>query len=320
MTDSARRACTDHRVAAEPAAAEPIAALAAARPAPREARGAEAPGFAPLREPLDAARLLGALDGAALLRNLRRRRAAEARSAARAGRSELLTPRHAADLAELACDQGAEVTLAYLEALRDQGAPVEALILQLLPEAARRLGADWEDDRRDFTQVTLGLARLHHALHGLSDALDAPAERVGAESGEGGAPRAVFAPAPGDQHAFGAAVAAAQFRAAGWDAEALFAPSRADIARAVRAAAPCGLFGLSISGARGLKSAPAAIAAARAAARAAAPAAPEMTVLVGGPLALAEPDAVAALDADAVCRDAGDGLAHAERRRAGPVA
>ena len=98
-----------------------------------------------------------------------------------------------------------------LEDLRQRRVPEEAVLLDLLAYAARRLGELWEADQCDFTTVTIGLCRLHALLReqGL------PTEGFEA-SAAGNAPRILLANVPGDQHVFGIVMVSEFFRKAGW--------------------------------------------------------------------------------------------------------
>ena len=58
----------------------------------------------------------------------------------------------------------ANVAARYVSELRAKGAPLPAIYLDLLAPAARRLGDMWEDDRCSFTDVTLGVCRMHQVL------------------------------------------------------------------------------------------------------------------------------------------------------------
>lgn len=115
-----------------------------------------------------------------------------------------------AELADLVVERDLPVAEAFVEAIRLRGVAVESLCLDLLAPTARRLGRLWEEDRRTFSEVTIGVWRLHQLLHGLSplfqaDALPpSPAHRI------------LLVSAPGEQHSFGLAMAAEFFRRAGW--------------------------------------------------------------------------------------------------------
>lgn len=97
----------------------------------------------------------------------------------------------------------------FVRMLRVRGLAVDVILLDLLAPAARRLGELWEEDERDFTEVTIGLCRLHQLLRELSDSVALPAP-----AGEG---RALLAVAPGEQHMFGLVMAADFLRRAGWE-------------------------------------------------------------------------------------------------------
>lgn len=100
---------------------------------------------------------------------------------------------------------------AHVAALQAEGLSVEALYLDLLAPAAQRLGELWEDDRADFTEVTVGVGRLQHVMRELSPAF-------GTEIGhpqEGR--RVLLVPAPGEQHTFGLSMVSEFFHRAGWD-------------------------------------------------------------------------------------------------------
>jgi MerR family transcriptional regulator, light-induced transcriptional regulator len=88
-----------------------------------------------------------------------------------------------------------------------EGVPVDSILLDLLAPAARLLGRQWENDSADFMQVTLGVGQMQRLLHELDR--DVPAV-------PDGAPRALFAAAPGEQHTFGLRLVCDFFRRAGW--------------------------------------------------------------------------------------------------------
>jgi MerR family transcriptional regulator, light-induced transcriptional regulator len=100
--------------------------------------------------------------------------------------------------------------LARVEALMSGGVSVEMVYLHLLAPAARRLGAWWDEDACDFVDVTMGLWRLQEIVHALSALIPGVAAVEGAER------RALFAPAPGEQHGLGAIIVEEFFRRAGW--------------------------------------------------------------------------------------------------------
>lgn len=113
-------------------------------------------------------------------------------------------------LAALVVEHDLPASRALVEELRGRRIPIESLYLDLLGPAARRLGSWWEADQRTFSEVTIGLWRLHQLLYELSPLFqrDAVPPTAGL--------RALLVTAPGEQHSFGLAMLAEFFRRAGW--------------------------------------------------------------------------------------------------------
>ena len=95
--------------------------------------------------------------------------------------------------------------------MRQRGATLDLVCLELLAPAARELGRLWEQDECDFMQVTLALCRLHQLLRVLS------AEFRGEEVAHELERRILLAPFPGEQHTFGVALVAEFLQRAGWE-------------------------------------------------------------------------------------------------------
>ena len=96
-----------------------------------------------------------------------------------------------------------------VEQLLERGVTLERIYLDMLAPVARLLGVLWEEDRCTFTDVTLGLARLHQVLHeiGRRDLVDTQPRRN---------PRkAYLVPSPGEQHTFGLSMLEEFFSACG---------------------------------------------------------------------------------------------------------
>lgn len=115
------------------------------------------------------------------------------------------------EFANLALSLDENVAQACVDAMRTRGISIETIYLDLLAPVARHLGALWEQDLCDFTEVTVGLGRLHRVLRELSPAFS-PANDP-ARSGR----RILLLPGPGEQHTFGLVMVAEFFRRAGWD-------------------------------------------------------------------------------------------------------
>lgn len=99
----------------------------------------------------------------------------------------------------------------FVDDLVSQGVAIESIYLDLLAPAARRMGELWEEDIRDFTDVTIGLCRLHEVLrhHSLS-----PTVRQVFPSPN--APSILLTTACGDQHVFGIIMVSEFFLKTGW--------------------------------------------------------------------------------------------------------
>jgi methylmalonyl-CoA mutase cobalamin-binding domain/chain len=98
----------------------------------------------------------------------------------------------------------------HVQALLDGGASHEDVLLKLVAPAARRLGQLWKEDVCDFTEVAIGLMKMHRVLQRVSD--HAPADRGAGSS----APRILLAPALGEQHLLGVLMVGEFFSRSGW--------------------------------------------------------------------------------------------------------
>lgn len=105
----------------------------------------------------------------------------------------------------------ADIASQYVMALRDKGVSLPAIYLDLLAPAARRLGEMWDRDECSFTDVTIGLCRMHQVLLEFSRCFDATEHR--AVSGRS----ALIVPGPGEQHTFGLFIVIEFFRRSGWN-------------------------------------------------------------------------------------------------------
>lgn len=176
---------------------------------------------------------------------------------------------------------------ANVDAMRQRGVPVEALMLDLLAPVARQLGDMWLQDQCTFTDVTVGVGRLQQLLRELAPGLPlAPQVRPQPL-------RILMLPSPGEQHTFGLVMVSEFFISAGWDV-------------AGGPAAPVDPFGavqrewfdvvgFSLAGEVHLPRLAPAIAAIRKASLN-----PHIGVLVGGPLFLTHPGLASEVGADAV--------------------
>lgn len=100
---------------------------------------------------------------------------------------------------------------AFMDELARSGVPEELILADLLASAARRLGELWEEDLCDFTDVTLGLCRLHEVLRHASVRGNISFVRAATQ-----APSVLLTNGPDDQHVFGLLMVAEFFRRDGW--------------------------------------------------------------------------------------------------------
>jgi methylmalonyl-CoA mutase cobalamin-binding domain/chain len=91
------------------------------------------------------------------------------------------------------------------------GMAMEKIYLDLLAPAAQRMGELWEDDIRNFTEVTIGLCRLHEIIRHNSLSSSGNHLLPTPET-----PSILLSTACDDQHVFGVIMVAEFFRKAGW--------------------------------------------------------------------------------------------------------
>jgi methanogenic corrinoid protein MtbC1 len=96
----------------------------------------------------------------------------------------------------------------FLLGLKDRGVSLDDLYLRLLGPTATYLGHLWEQDRIDFVDVTLGVARLQRLVITFEQ-LDCITDREDKC-------RILIVGAPGEQHSFGHTIVQRFFRASGW--------------------------------------------------------------------------------------------------------
>ena len=124
------------------------------------------------------------------------------------------------DLAELAVSADDRGCAAFIELLRSQGMRLETIYLDLLAPTARRLNDMWAADICDFSDVTVGLGRLHNVVRKLSPAFrlsNAHVQDRGQDNDRIDRRRALIAPVPGNQHTFGCVIIEDFFTRAGWE-------------------------------------------------------------------------------------------------------
>jgi methanogenic corrinoid protein MtbC1 len=222
---------------------------------------------------------------------LHRQGEAVAATAAGARREAVLGEADVVDFTD-ALIAGYDHAQARLRAMAEAGVPPSSLCLDLMAPAARRLGELWCADLCDFTQVTIALGRLQSLLHHV--AVVGPR----GTADQGLSRRAIFLPAPGEQHTLGLAMVRDFFRADGWEVwgdERVGARGLLDLMQRER----MDILGFSIGSERSVEGLAALIARARSVS-----VNRDLRVLVGGPLLLQQPGLVKSLGADGTAADA----------------
>ena len=187
----------------------------------------------------------------------------------------------------------------------ERGVRLESIFLDLFAPAARYLGELWESDQCNFSQVTLCLWRLQSLLHDLSPSFQAGSGS--AELARTAERRILMATLPGQQHTFGLSMLSEFFRREGWVVLSIPAPEPGET-QAALSRHWFDVLALSASMDYEVDDLARTIQAARKTSLN-----PRLTVMVGGPLFLRQPELAARVDADGMSTDAIDALILAER-------
>ena len=115
-----------------------------------------------------------------------------------------------AKFANLCVSQDPKVAQAFVNHFPEKGLSKEDIFLELIAPAARYLGSQWDDDCMDFSQVNLGLIRLHAIANEFR--LDCKEGRFAKVKVK----RVLIACAPGSLHMLGTTIVADFFREKGW--------------------------------------------------------------------------------------------------------
>ncbi len=247
------------------------------------------------------ARLIRTIEGEIVPRLVLSRREAKPIEVVRVRQARMPDGTDVAELVRLLLHHDVSVASAYVDTVRQRGASLEMICLDLLAPAARELGNRWEEDECDFMQVTVGLCRLHQLLRELS-----PEFSVG-ENERTGDRRILLATCPGDQHTFGIALVAQFLRRAGWDVWHEFLASSAEILD-VCSQHWFSVVGLSVATETRLDVLTDTIGAIRRASRNRG-----VGIMVGGPILIEKPELAALVGADATAVDGQQAVARAEQ-------
>ncbi len=195
-----------------------------------------------------------------------------------------------AEFGALAIGMEAAAPAIYFQKLRGRGHSVESLFETLLAPTARHLGELWKQDRCDFVDVTLGVARLQELL----ERFELSRERAVSDRYH----RALLISTPDEKHMFGVEMVARFMRGAGWEVEIEKGLDARQNAAAV-ATEWFGVAGVTLSCEAGLEVVAHVISSVRRASLNR-----SIRIMVGGPAFVHHPELVAQVGADAAAPDA----------------
>ncbi len=197
-----------------------------------------------------------------------------------------------ANLVRLLLAQEGSGAEAFITELQHLGSSAVSLYLGVISQAARALGMLWEEDRCDFTQVTIGLGRLQQVVRFLSPEFQAAAVAHPQP------PNILLIPAPGEQHTFGLMIVAEFFQRDGWCVTGGPATTP-DEAIAIARDTWIDVAGLTIAAPPRLEGLTNCIRTLRRVSRNR-----DLSIMVGGPLLLRYPDVLVRIGADVCAADA----------------
>lgn len=187
-----------------------------------------------------------------------------------------------------------------IRAVQGSGVSADALYLDYIAAAARRMGDRWVADCSSFVDVTLAGGRLFSLVRDLAPAF------TQVEQAPLKGHRILIAPVPGETHSLGSAIAAEYFRRSRWDVTLMNGASMLEIQDAM-GARRFPVVGLSAGSRRMLDPLHDTVRAVRAAH-------PDAVICIGGHILDLEPDVASMVDADYAGADSG-ALAILLRRR-----
>lgn len=200
--------------------------------------------------------------------------------------NQRVTTEDIVELARIVIEHDPEVAGCYVDALRNQGVPIEAIFVELLAPTAHLLGEMWRSDQCSFTDVTVGMARLQQIVHELSPEF----ERESSQAFEGR--RILLTTLPKEQHTLGLMIVEEYFRRFGWYCASMAPADIREVACATRVQ-HFDVVGISVSWGALLESTASAIQAIRKSS-----VNKSVIVLVGGGIFLENPQLVSRVGAD----------------------
>jgi methanogenic corrinoid protein MtbC1 len=187
----------------------------------------------------------------------------------------------------------ARATVAGISA---RGISMDKVYLRLFAPAAGYLGELWDADRCTFSEVTLCLWRLQTMLHEAGPAFQSNAKNT--KTAIASERRILMATMPGQQHTFGLSMLSEFFRREGWTVLSIPSPKVSEVQDAL-SAYWFDVLALSVSADNELPALTKAIRIARKTSSN-----PRLSVMVGGPAFLQQPDLASTVGADGYSADA----------------
>ncbi|WMS42698.1 cobalamin B12-binding domain-containing protein [Acuticoccus sp. MNP-M23] len=218
------------------------------------------------------------------------------------GNAAAAVPRPTADVvaavADAAVDSDRETINSWVIDYIDSGGSYADALLHLIAPAARKLGEDWNVDKRDILDVSAGMLCLHAVVSAISArffTIAMPDRRI------------LLGPTPGETHVFGLAIVEHLFRMAQWEVDYRPTADGENLIKAVKGQW-FGLIGLSLSGDTLVEEAARVVRAVRDRSLNR-----NLKVLVGGPAFLRRRELSTYIGADAVAIDGPDAVKIANR-------
>ncbi len=205
------------------------------------------------------------------------------------------------DFADLAFQTDSATVVARIEALVASGVSMDRVYLDWVAPAARQLGCDWDADRANFSEVTLGLWRLQQSLHALSPKFQETEKSAATPR------RALLVSAPKEQHTLGLFMLSEFFRRAGWEVWSDLPGDYNEVASKV-GEEWYDLVGISVGSEVKLEALTTAVTTLRHVSRN-----PDVVVMVGGPIFVDHPEFAVTAGADFTAQDAPDAVSRGER-------
>ena len=204
-------------------------------------------------------------------------------------------------LANLAVRDGPSAVVAYVDALLARGVPIETAYLEWIAPAARQMGCDWEADRCNFSDVTIGMWTLQQALHLLSPLF--LRNCVVTKSPR----RVLLVSVPGEQHTMGLYMMSEFFRRSGWDVWCELPSDYQEVLSKARSDW-FDLIGLSVGSEHKIEALTQAIAALRLVSRNT-----EVSIMAGGPILMRNPEFAITLGVNFTAADARQAVSRADQ-------